>query len=335
MRWLVSDQLGTPRMVVERSGSLAGMTRHDYLPFGEELSAGAGGRTTTQGYGAADNVRQKFTGYVRDTETRLDYAQSRYFASLQGRFMGVDPLLASGRAEAPQTWNRYAYALNNPLRFTDPTGMAANNAAADLQKQQKQQPPQPQLPKPKPALVVSGPANPVSPQEDQLLQNAHSEAQTRVQNNSQCADLLGGLVAAMDRFPMIFVLDRSLTGKPKPQAYVEEVDGEPTGRFGVNPTGALMRPPGSTHQFTLLESPGERPSTLTLSGAEAGAFVILHEQAHPAGSFGSTDVDNPIRPDGSIDQTKLANNYINNYKVWKSCFPDRKPVPNSSNDLPQ
>jgi hypothetical protein len=48
--WLVADQLGTPRMVIDKSGSLAGIKRHDYLPFGEELSAGVGGRTTTQGY---------------------------------------------------------------------------------------------------------------------------------------------------------------------------------------------------------------------------------------------------------------------------------------------
>ena len=59
--WLVGDQLGTPRMVADRSGSLAGVKRHDYLPFGEELIAGAGGRATAQGYGATDNVRQKFT----------------------------------------------------------------------------------------------------------------------------------------------------------------------------------------------------------------------------------------------------------------------------------
>jgi len=48
--WLVLDQLGTPRMVFDQTGSLATMKRHDYLPFGEELFVGQGARTTQQGY---------------------------------------------------------------------------------------------------------------------------------------------------------------------------------------------------------------------------------------------------------------------------------------------
>ena len=63
--------------VADRTGSLAGVTRHDYLPFGEELLAGAGGRTPQQGYSANDNVRQKFTHKERDNETGLDYFNTR------------------------------------------------------------------------------------------------------------------------------------------------------------------------------------------------------------------------------------------------------------------
>jgi len=61
----VSDQLGTPRMIFDQSGSLATVSRHDYLPFGEELFAGTGGRTTAQGYSASDGVRQKFGRLLR------------------------------------------------------------------------------------------------------------------------------------------------------------------------------------------------------------------------------------------------------------------------------
>lgn len=123
VRWLVSDHLGTPRMALDKTGSLAGVTRHDYLPFGEDLQAGAGGRTTIQGYDGAYNVRQKFTGYERDEETNLDYAQARYYTGRQGRFTSVDALQSSANPGQPQSWNRYTYTLNNPLNFTDPTGL--------------------------------------------------------------------------------------------------------------------------------------------------------------------------------------------------------------------
>nr|MBA3243096.1 RHS repeat-associated core domain-containing protein [Acidobacteriota bacterium] len=124
IEWLVTDQLGTPRMVVDETGSLAGVKRHDYLPFGEEVGAGTGGRTTAQGYSGNDSVRQKFTGYERDNETGLDFAQARYFSSAQGRFTSADPLfITAERLADPQHLNIYAYAQNNPLKFTDPSGL--------------------------------------------------------------------------------------------------------------------------------------------------------------------------------------------------------------------
>ncbi|MGH9966710.1 MAG: RHS repeat-associated core domain-containing protein [Pyrinomonadaceae bacterium] len=119
---LVADQLGTPRMVFDQTGSLATTKRHDYLPFGEELFAGVGGRSIAVGY-TGDAIRQKFTSYERDSETGLDFAQARYYANTQGRFTGADPLMASASASNPQSWNRYAYVGNDPLNATDPSGM--------------------------------------------------------------------------------------------------------------------------------------------------------------------------------------------------------------------
>lgn len=65
----------------------------------------------------------RFTGKERDAETGLDFFLARYCSGAQGRFTSPDPLLASGRPEDPQSWNRYAYARNNPLAYIDPTGM--------------------------------------------------------------------------------------------------------------------------------------------------------------------------------------------------------------------
>ena len=128
--WLVADNLGTPRMIVNKSGSLAGVKRHDYLPFGEEIGgpqvALIGGRTTTQGY-TADSVRQHFTGYEADGETGLNFAQARYQSPAQGRFTSVDPLGASASVASPQSFNRYSYVENDPLNYNDPTGMALSD----------------------------------------------------------------------------------------------------------------------------------------------------------------------------------------------------------------
>ena len=82
VQWLVSDQLGTPRMVVDSTGSLAGVKRHDYYAFGEEIPGDATWRTAARGY-VGDTIRQKFTSYERDAEMGLDYAQARHYGYIR------------------------------------------------------------------------------------------------------------------------------------------------------------------------------------------------------------------------------------------------------------
>jgi RHS repeat-associated protein len=81
-----------------------------------------------------------FTSKERDAETGLDFFESRYYSSAQGRFTSPDEFKGgfldafSGQAafqagplpyadiSDPQTLNKYAYVRNNPLRYTDPNG---------------------------------------------------------------------------------------------------------------------------------------------------------------------------------------------------------------------
>ena len=120
-RYTTADDLGSPRVITNSTGSV--LSRHDYLPFGQELFAGTGGRTTAQGYSANDGVRQHFTAYERDVESGLDYAHARYYSSTQGRFIGADiPLMDQYKTE-PQSWNLYTYVGNKPLTYTDPFGL--------------------------------------------------------------------------------------------------------------------------------------------------------------------------------------------------------------------
>jgi RHS repeat-associated protein len=128
--YTITDQLGSPRIIVNSLGEV--VSRRDFMPFGEELEADGTYRTTTQKYGQPDRVRQRFTGYQKDEETGLDFAEARMYQNLHGRFTVVDPLLASGKSADPQTFNRYVYVLNNPLILTDPSGLQAGDYAGTV-----------------------------------------------------------------------------------------------------------------------------------------------------------------------------------------------------------
>ncbi len=115
--YLSNDHLGSPRINTDKNGNVT--ARHDYHPFGEEIASVQ--RTVGLGY-TDDAIRKQFTGYERDSETGLDFAQARYFAANLGRFASPDPVLSSGRIPLPQSWNKYAYVLNSPTSLVDPDG---------------------------------------------------------------------------------------------------------------------------------------------------------------------------------------------------------------------
>jgi RHS repeat-associated protein len=133
-QYLIADALGTTRLVTGPTG--AQVECHDYLPFGEEIGA----IDSRPGCFGGDSVPEaKFTGKERDGRTGLDYFGARYFSGAEGRFTSPDSYnivleMLKGRDEAdqrqilnsylsnPQSWNKYAYVLNNPLTMTDPDG---------------------------------------------------------------------------------------------------------------------------------------------------------------------------------------------------------------------
>jgi RHS repeat-associated protein len=122
--YLSTDHLGSTRLVTGENGSV--MARHDYLPFGEEIPSGYANRGAD--WAADDSVKQKFTGKERDAETQLDFFQARYYSAAQGRFNSPDPMNAGADPTNPQSWNGYAYVLNNPLASVDPDGLSCVQA---------------------------------------------------------------------------------------------------------------------------------------------------------------------------------------------------------------
>ena len=112
--YYASDHLGSPRLVT--NASKAKVEEHRYDAFGIEL-------TPTFG-----NQPLKFAAMERDSTSGNDYVHARYQSSSLGRFLSPDKV--GGTPVDPQSWNRYAYALNNPLAYVDPDGQSATLAAA-------------------------------------------------------------------------------------------------------------------------------------------------------------------------------------------------------------
>ncbi len=112
VHYYFSDHLGS-HGVVENATGTACEQDIDYYPYGGQQNDYCSGSGVSQNY--------KFTGKERDTETGLDYFGARYFGSNMGRFMTPDSPSYSNRKN-PQTWNLYAYSLNNPVTFRDADG---------------------------------------------------------------------------------------------------------------------------------------------------------------------------------------------------------------------
>jgi YD repeat-containing protein len=107
--YVLTDAQGSARSVMNNNGSSSSViARHDYLPFGEEIGAGIGLRTTGQGYSVGDGIRQKYAQTERDSLTGLDHTWWRKYESLSGRWTSPDPYAGSMSVADPQSFNRYS-----------------------------------------------------------------------------------------------------------------------------------------------------------------------------------------------------------------------------------
>jgi RHS repeat-associated protein len=104
------DMLGSTRVVTDSSGNVC--FNADYYPYGQEND-----------YNTSCEPTYKFAGMEFDSETGNYYDYARYYSPHLGRFMSPDPANAGADIGNPQSWNAYAYTLNNPTTFTDPTGL--------------------------------------------------------------------------------------------------------------------------------------------------------------------------------------------------------------------
>ena len=114
-----ADHVGTARVVTNSAGVI--QDDSDFYPFGgENVILSSSGNS------------YKFTGKERDAESGLHNFGARYFSSSLGRFISSDPSNISIEFRMPQSWNRYAYALNNPLAMVDDNGLWPNSTHGEI-----------------------------------------------------------------------------------------------------------------------------------------------------------------------------------------------------------
>ena len=101
------DHLGSSSYITNAAGTVS--QHMEYLPFGETLVD-----EHTNSY----NSPFKYNGKEFDEETGNYFYGARYYDPRLSIFISVDPL-----AEQAPDWTPYRYGFNNPIRYTDPTGM--------------------------------------------------------------------------------------------------------------------------------------------------------------------------------------------------------------------
>jgi RHS repeat-associated protein len=104
----VMDGQRNIRFVTDEIGNKVRSTEYD--PFGNV--------TGTQG--ALTGNRYQFQTQQNDSESGMYYLRARYYDPTTGRFISRDPI--KGTLTNPITQNPYAYAGNNPINNSDPSG---------------------------------------------------------------------------------------------------------------------------------------------------------------------------------------------------------------------
>ena len=115
-RYLFSDHLGSVDTITDENGNVVERLSFDAhgnrrAPNWQALTPAMLSATTTRG----------FTRHEHIDSQNLIHMNGRVYDPLTGRFLQSDPVVQN--TLNAQNWNRYSYVLNNPLSFTDPSGL--------------------------------------------------------------------------------------------------------------------------------------------------------------------------------------------------------------------
>ena len=111
--YLYPDAQGSVVAAADAQGRV--LWRERYAPYGERQ----------QRVVSTDEHAVFYTGKPHDDATGLSYLGARYYDPALGRFLSEDSVGSLAAEQQPMLFNRYAYAHNNPYKYTDPDGRNA------------------------------------------------------------------------------------------------------------------------------------------------------------------------------------------------------------------
>ena len=107
--YVLKDHLGSASVLTDNTGTIVSGADTRYYPFGEAR------------FSTSSMLTDKlYTGQREITGLGIYHYQARFYSPTLGRFLSADTIVSS--FANPQSLNRFSYVLNNPLKYTDPTG---------------------------------------------------------------------------------------------------------------------------------------------------------------------------------------------------------------------
>jgi len=122
--YIHDDRLGSAEAITDDLGNTVERIRTD--PFGARRDPDDPTRPYSSS-SSLDSITVGFAGTESDQEFGLVNMRGRMYDPELGRFLSADPLVS--HPFSTQGLNRYAYALNNPLSFVDPSGLQDESGA--------------------------------------------------------------------------------------------------------------------------------------------------------------------------------------------------------------
>lgn len=119
--WYHDDHLGSVRLITDAQGNAA--QTYTYSTYGVTVA-----EPTQQldEFGFTSQRRNPSTAMAGQDGAGLIYMNARFYDATLGRFISPDTVIPD--ANNPQSLNRYAYARNNPISYSDPTGYDAESS---------------------------------------------------------------------------------------------------------------------------------------------------------------------------------------------------------------